>query len=174
MENYVNCYFEITQKSRHEQGKLQEMFGTLEDLLGIQQHEITGLIRGRLKDKHKVHLLLMDIFDELVNTHFEGEEYQYEDLIDLMPEKEIGYLVNDGYLDVRDPDAGLIEECDILFNEVGDIIEIDTIMNHIRELKPTDKVTLKEQIASLGIIHIDSTNLQKKGREFIFKMLEII
>jgi len=174
MENYVNCFFQITRKAREEHEKLNDTLGILEDLLGIQQYEILELLKGRLRDRHKVHLLVGHIFDELDNTHLLEEEYQYEALIDIMSEKELEALVESRYLDIRDPDEDLIKKCDTLFHGFGDILEIDSIMNRIRELEPNQKVELKELIGTLELVKILNITAQKKGRGFILKMLGVI
>ena len=174
MEDYVNCSFQITRKAREEHEKLNDTLGTLEDLLGIQQYEILELLKGRLRDRHRVHLLVGHIFDELDNTHFLEEEYQYEALIDIMSEKEIEALVESRYLDIRDPDEDLIKKCNTLFHGFGDILEIDSIMNRIRELEPNQKVELKELIIDRVLTDMGPETQGKIGRSYIFKMLGVI
>ena len=172
-EELKNCTFTITDSARRTHGNISKTLEDIEDLFGIDPHDILNLASNRLSSEAKANALLIDLFDSLP---IEGDNHQFalEDLRGEFDNQDIKALVRYGYLIAKYPDQDLIDMVDKAFGGPDNLFKTDEIKTLIKERTEAENEHLFKILIDISSHSKTQYIYYRSSRLNILKFLGII
>ena len=172
-EELENCTFTVTDSARRVRSDISKTLEDIEDLFGIDPHDILNLASNRLSSESKANALLVNLFG-IFNISEGAHQFAFEELTDQFDNQDIKALVRHGYLITKYPDQDLIDMVDKAFGCPSDLFKTEEIKILIKESDEPEKEHLFKILKDISSHSETLLDYCKGARLNIMKFLGII